>query len=138
MDPNQTMQRSYSEGDIFCNSWDYTNVDKNTGMNGVALVLKFLHAEKPESTVIINHTPEKKTNKKKIKKTITDVENVSQVDNFYITPRQVNLEITDENEVIFKTNSEGRKIIEAASLDQLVRIFSEESQGIYNSFDKLD
>lgn len=133
------LKRSYSEGDIFYNSWDYTNVDKSIGKNGVDLVLEFLHFyDKQTQPLQIPKTPEKKKKKKKNKKSVDNKENESDnLDNsgtFIITPRNntANVQNVDYKDATMKINSEGRNIIEYATLDQVVKLFSEQSQGIYS------
>lgn len=132
------LNRSYSEGDIFYNSWDYTNTDKSTGKNGVDLAFEFLQVEHTQNQHLNTpKTPEKKKKKKKSKRNINvkeydDYDNDEKTGTFIITPRNNavnNVQNVDYNKATMKINSEGRSIIEYATLDQVVQLFSEQSQG---------
>lgn len=126
------MERSYSEGDIFAHSWDYLNkYDKSTNMNGAEAALLTLQSLSPPSETVTKPKLKRKNSKKKASKRQIVSKNTEESEEIQIiTPREAT-ETVQENTISCKINAEGRRIIERATLDQLVQAFSEESQGIF-------
>lgn len=131
------MERSYSEGDIFMHSWDYLNVfDKTTGLNGAEAALSMLQYLPSPQTGNSEHKerpkPKRSRTKKKLpKKSSITQDEKEQEEIQIITPRKKSEETNEiDDAIVYKINAEGRKIIEKATLDQLVRAFAGESQGM--------
>jgi hypothetical protein len=122
------VRRSLSEASLFFQSWHYSDCNLLGALTEDPLSPRYdLEAELvAQAKAQLNANRATKAPKSSASEDPSDLE-TPQLGRIH--PRK-NAELRDKyKEITYTTGSEGRQIIEAATLDQLVRAFAEETQG---------
>ena len=124
-----TRRRTYSEGDMFKRSWDYTyKLSTRQRLTLVELLVGFQdisEADLQRSMHSVMHSALSETTSASSSKRSSRAGSDAGMDKKMWLERQIT-----QNVVTYSKRQDGRTIMDAASLNQIVRKFAKEAQGI--------